>query len=55
MIGKEADMVLAPNDILYIPESGTKKTLKVMGDIGMAAINGIAIYGLGYRLGTSNF
>lgn len=55
MEGKETDLVLAPNDILYIPESGKKKTLKVMGDIAMATINGIAIYGLGYRIGTSNF
>jgi polysaccharide biosynthesis/export protein len=50
LTGKEADMRLAPNDILYIPESSAKKTLKVMGDIAMAAINGVAIYGLGYRL-----
>jgi polysaccharide export outer membrane protein len=53
MNGKQADLVLAPNDILYIPESGTKKTLKVMGDIAMATINGIAIYGIGYRVGTA--
>lgn len=53
MNGKETDMRLAPNDILYIPESGTKKTLKVMGDVAMAAVNGIAIYGIGYRIGTA--
>ena len=50
--GREADMLLAPNDILYIPESSAKKTLKAMGDIAMAAANGLAIYGLGYRIGT---
>jgi polysaccharide export outer membrane protein len=55
MKGKEADLVLAPNDILYIPVSGKKKALKVMGDIAMATINGIAIYGIGYKIGTSNF
>jgi polysaccharide export outer membrane protein len=55
MVGKEADVVLAPNDILFIPESGSKKTLKVLGDIGMAAVNGLAVYGLGYRVGTANF
>lgn len=54
MAGKEADVLLAPNDILFIPQSGAKKTLKVMGDVAMAAINGLAIYGLGYRVGTSN-
>lgn len=48
--GKQTDVVLAPNDILYIPDSGAKKTLKVMGDVAMAAVNGVAIYGLGYRL-----
>jgi hypothetical protein len=26
-----------------------------MGDIAMATINGIAIYGIGYRIGTANF
>jgi len=52
MKGKVTDVVLAPNDILYVPESGAKKTLKAMGDIGMAAVNGLAIYGLGYRVGT---
>lgn len=50
MSGKETDVLLAPNDILYIPESGAKKTLKVMGDVAMAAVNGVAIYGLGYRI-----
>jgi polysaccharide export outer membrane protein len=52
MAGKGTDMLLAPNDILYIPESGGKKALKVMGDIAMSAVNGVAIYGLGYRIGT---
>lgn len=47
--GKEADMILAPNDILYIPESGAKKALKAMSDVALSAVNGIAIYGLGYR------
>jgi polysaccharide biosynthesis/export protein len=55
MKGKQADLILAPNDILYIPESGKKKALKVMGEAGMALVNGIAIYGVGYRIGTSNF
>jgi len=50
--GRETDVVLAPNDILYVPESGMKKTLKVMGEIAMATVNGIAIYGIGYRIGT---
>jgi polysaccharide export outer membrane protein len=52
MSGKAADTLLAPNDILYIPTSGAKKTLKVMGDVAMSAVNGVAIYGLGYRIGT---
>jgi hypothetical protein len=47
--GKESDMILAPNDILYIPESGAKKALKAMSDVALSAVNGIAIYGLGYR------
>lgn len=50
MTGKETDVQLAPNDILYIPESGTKKSLKVLGEVGMAAVEGVTIYGLGYRV-----
>jgi polysaccharide export outer membrane protein len=50
MTGKEPDMLLAPNDILYIPPSNLKRTLKVMGEIAMSAVNGIAIYGVGYRV-----
>lgn len=52
MQGKETDVVLAPNDILFIPDSMGKKTLKVLGDVAMATVNGIAIYGIGYRIGT---
>jgi len=51
MAGKTPDMLLAPNDILYVPASGAKKTLKVMGDVAMAAVNGVALYGIGYRVG----
>lgn len=51
MEGRNTDVVLAPNDILYVPTSGTKKTLKAMGDVAMATVNGIAIYGIGYRIG----
>ena len=47
--GKATDMLLAPNDILYIPESGAKKTLKALAEIAMSAANGVAIYGVGYR------
>jgi polysaccharide biosynthesis/export protein len=47
--GKLADVLLAPNDILYVPESGAKKTLKALAEIGMSAANGVAIYGVGYR------
>jgi polysaccharide export outer membrane protein len=52
MAGKGIDEVLAPNDILYVPESGAKKTLKVMGDIAMATADGLAVYAVGYRIGT---
>jgi polysaccharide export outer membrane protein len=51
--GQEADVILAPNDILYVPNSGRKQTLKVMGEVAMATVNGIAIYGVGYKIGTS--
>lgn len=51
MAGKTADVPLAPNDILYVPNSGARLTLKAMGDVAMAAVNGIAFYGVGYRVG----
>src|SRR5215475_602237 len=51
MAGKQTDAVLAPNDILYVPTSGARRTAKAMGDIAMAAVNGVAIYGIGYRVG----
>jgi polysaccharide export outer membrane protein len=51
MAGKTTDVVLAPNDVLYVPTSGAKQSLKVMGDIAMAAVNGAAFYGIGYRVG----
>ena len=49
--GRAADLILAPNDILYVPTSGAKKTLQVMGDLALAATTGVAVYGLGYRVG----
>lgn len=49
MAGKSTDVQLAPNDILYVPASGTRQTLKALGDVAMAAANGVAIYGAGYR------
>jgi polysaccharide export outer membrane protein len=55
LAGKTSDVVLAPNDILYIPDSGAKKTLKVMETVAMAAVNGVAVYGLGYRIGNGTF
>lgn len=54
MAGKTADMVLAPNDILFVPTSGGRQTLKVMGEVALAAVNGIAVYGLGYRVAGTN-
>lgn len=50
MSGKQGDTPLQPNDILFVPLSGTKQTLHVMGQVGMAAVNGVAFYGLGYRV-----
>lgn len=47
--GKSADVLLAPNDILYIPESGAKKALRAVGQVALAAAEGVAIYGVGYR------
>lgn len=50
--GKIQDPQLAPNDVLYVPVSGSKQTVRAMGQVAMSAVNGIAIYGVGYRIGT---
>jgi polysaccharide export outer membrane protein len=50
LTGKGPDVRLEANDILYVPTSKAKQTLKVAGDVAMAAVNGIAIYGIGYRI-----
>jgi polysaccharide export outer membrane protein len=53
--GKVTDVLMAPDDILYIPESGMKKSLKVLGEVAMAVANGVAIYGIGYRIGVNGW
>jgi polysaccharide biosynthesis/export protein len=53
--GKITDVLMAPDDILFIPESGMKKSLKVLGDLAMAVANGVAIYGIGYRIGINGW
>jgi polysaccharide export outer membrane protein len=50
MAGKTGDVLLVPNDILYVPTSGTRQTLKYMGEMAMNAVNGAAFYGIGYRI-----
>ncbi len=49
--GKEHDQYLQANDILFIPESGTKKSLHALGSIATRAASEVAGYGLGIRLG----
>ena len=50
LTGKTTDVILAPNDILFIPDSTSKKALHAAGDVAMTMINGIAIYGVGLRV-----
>lgn len=52
MAGKTGDVPLEANDILFVPVSGTKQTLHTMGEVGMSLVNGVAFYGVGYRVGT---
>jgi polysaccharide export outer membrane protein len=44
---KGVDQLLQPNDILFVPESGSKKTLHAMGRVA----EGVVIYGAGLRIG----
>jgi polysaccharide export outer membrane protein len=49
--GKQADVRLEANDVLFVPESGMKKTMQRMGEFAMQIVNGVAVYGIGYRVG----
>lgn len=49
MSGKQKDVQLDANDILFVPVSGSKQTLRTMGQVAMTAVNGAAFYGIGYR------
>jgi polysaccharide biosynthesis/export protein len=50
MNGKITDQDLQPNDILFIPQSGTKRTLQALARTAEASAAGVASYGLGLRL-----
>lgn len=51
MAGKKPDQLLEPNDIVFVPESGTKKAVRTMARVAEQAIVGIATYGVGLRVG----
>lgn len=42
------DQMLEPNDILFIPESGMKRSLAKVSAVASSAVSGIAIYGFRY-------
>ncbi len=52
MAGKMRDQYMEPNDILFIPESSSKKTAYAMARTAEQAVIGIATYGVGLRVGT---
>jgi len=51
LAGKGLDQVLRPNDILFVPESGSKKTIQALARAAEQGAVGIATYGLGLRIG----
>jgi len=51
MSGKQQDVQLDANDILFVPVSGSKQTFRTMGQVAITAVNGAAFYGIGYRAG----
>ena len=51
MTGKLTDVSLQANDVLFIPESGAKKSLNTLRVAALAAMQGAIIYGVGYRIG----
>jgi polysaccharide export outer membrane protein len=50
MKGKGSDLDLQRNDILFVPESGMKKTMQMLTAAAIQGATGVATYGLGYRL-----
>jgi polysaccharide export outer membrane protein len=50
MKGQEQDPVLLANDILFVPQSGLKLTLKKMGEIATIAAGQAVGYGLGLQI-----
>lgn len=50
MAGKIEDRILEPNDILFIPESGTKRSARRLGEAAVQAATGVIIYGVGYGM-----
>lgn len=52
MAGRIRDQYMEPNDILFVPESGRKKTAEFMARTAEQAVVGIATYGVGLRVGS---
>ena len=50
MDGKIGDTQLQPNDILFIPESGRKRSMARIATVAVQGAQGAAFYGLGYRV-----
>ncbi len=50
MKGKAKDPILLANDILFVPQSGFKRTMRKMGDIAAQAAGEMAGYGLALRI-----
>jgi hypothetical protein len=46
MAGKLGDQPLESNDILFIPDSKTKKALGKMGQVATQMVGGLAYYGI---------
>ena len=50
MTGKLPDQYLEANDILFVPESSSRKSLHHMEDLAVNTANTAAVYGIGFRL-----
>jgi polysaccharide biosynthesis/export protein len=49
--GKQPDQYLLANDILFIPESGMKKSMHALGDAAAHAASEVAGYGMALKVG----
>ncbi len=50
MQGKVGDQYLEANDIVFVPESSMRKSMRSMADLAKGTVGTLLVYGIGFRL-----